>query len=166
MLHLFCGCLAEAGEWMVLSMVGLLCLHSVTFCCTLCKVESPPWMWLRSLGYLIAKILHYWWVCGGHRGVRKGRVFTGLAGWSYKRSWRTLTSEGREKWCIVQLCPPLLLHQFCTIARNFTFFNFRVWPKLSDFRFGFFSIGSHWQMKKSRLVLIVGSQALSNSLIL
>lgn len=79
-LQLFCRCLAEAGIWMVLSIVGLLCLHRVTFCCALCKAESPPWVWLLSLGYLIGKTLHFWCICPGLRGVRKNRIFTEVAG--------------------------------------------------------------------------------------
>lgn len=62
-LQMFCRCLAEAGVGTVLSVVGLSCLHRVTSCCTSCKAESPPWVWLLSLGYLIAKRLHLLLVC-------------------------------------------------------------------------------------------------------
>lgn len=105
--HLFCGCLAEAGIWMVLSVVGLLCLRRVTFCCAPHKAGSPPWTCLLSLGYVIAKILRFWCLCPGHRGVRKGRILTEVAGCKITaEEFQLLRAErGRTLYsCVLHCC--------------------------------------------------------------
>jgi len=159
-LQLSCRCLAEAGTWKVLSGVGRLCLHRVTFCCAPCQAKSPRRVWLLSLGYWIAKILRCWWVCPGHGGVGLSQRWLGVR--SQLRDWLLRAERSGALYSCVFRCSFIS----CVWLQVIWLSLFLEFAKTLQIWVFFFCRVPHWQVSKSHLLCVADSQALSNALTL
>lgn len=100
--------------------------------------------------------------CPGPRGARKGRFLTEVPGCE-------ITAEGRRaeksRALYSSVLPSSFISFICLHEISLSFNLQFAWnSSFSDL--GVYSIGNRWQMKKSLLFLIAGSQALINPLIL